>query len=229
MNDVCRAGRGITFVLSAPSGAGKTTLADELLRRLGGVTRTVSCTTRAPRPGEVDGHDYFFVGAERFEQLRAADEFLEWAEVHGNRYGTLRSQVEEIRARGDDALLVIDVQGAQAVRQRLPGAVTIFVLPPSPAVLVQRLRGREGDDPARREVLRRRLAVAGHEIERYVGYDYVIVNDDLECAVTEFMAIITAERCRCERRRQEAERIRAAFAEAGAVRSNLEATDEAPE
>lgn len=229
MNDVRRCGRGISFVLSAPSGAGKTTLAERLLRRVPGITRTISCTTRAPRPDEVDGRDYFFLDAARFEAHRRAGEFLEWAEVHGNRYGTLRSQIEQILGRGDDALMVIDVQGAAAVRERLEGAVTIFVLPPSPGSLVQRLGKREGRDPVRSEVLRRRLGVALHEIEQYVGYDYVVVNDDLEDAAEELAAIVIAERCRCARRRSEAEAIRRAFAAAGENATISEAADEAGE
>lgn len=204
----------IRFVLSAPSGAGKTTLAAELLQRVDRLTRTISCTTRSPRPGEQHGRDYFFVDDEEFAARVDAGGFLEWAEVHGNRYGTLRSEIERIHADGDDAVLVIDVQGAVSVREALSDAVSVFVLPPSRDVLEERLVGRYEATEEHRETLSRRLGVAAHEIARYVGYDYVVINDDFENAVTDLVAIVRAERCRRSRRSAEAEAILSSFQEA---------------
>lgn len=199
------------LVLSAPSGAGKTTLAEELLERVERLQRSVSCTTRPPRPHEVDGEDYFFVAEEEFHRRREAGDFLEWAEVHGHLYGTLRSELRRIHDAGNDALLVIDVQGAESVRRALEDAVTIFVLPPSREVLQARLRRREGDAPERLEVIHKRLNVAAAEIARYAGYDYVIVNDDFGQSVGELECILQAERARCGRRQALAERILQSF------------------
>lgn len=204
-------GPAIDFVLSAPSGAGKTTLALALLERQERLQRSVSCTTRAPRQGEVDGRDYFFVDDEEFHRRRRDGEFLEWAEVHGELYGTLYSELERIHVGGCDALLVIDVQGAEAVRQALDGAVTIFVLPPSRRVLEARLERRDGEDCEQSARLRRRLEVAADEIARYVGYDYVLINDDFEEAVEELACVVRAERCRRDRRTAAAERILESF------------------
>lgn len=201
----------IDFVLSAPSGAGKTTLAEELLERVERLQRSISCTTRPPRPHEVDGEDYFFVEEGEFRRRREAGDFLEWAVVHGNLYGTLRSELRRIHDAGNDALLVIDVQGAESVRHALEEAVTIFVLPPSREVLQARLRRREGDAPERLEVIHKRLNVAAEEIARYAGYDYVIVNDDFGRSVGELECILQAERARCGRRRALAERILQSF------------------
>lgn len=197
------------FVISAPSGAGKTSLADNLLGRTEQIERTISCTTRPPREGEVDGTDYFFVTPEQFEARIAAGEFLEWADVHGHRYGTLRAELARIHAADADAVMVIDVQGAAAVRRQLAEAVTVFVLPPSRRALVERLTGRDGlgGDPGRAQ----RLAIAAHEIAEYVGYDYLILNDVFERAAAELGAIVLAERCRRQRRSAEAEKILAAF------------------
>lgn len=186
----------LCFVLSAPSGAGKTTLASALLERAGGLTYTVSWTTRQPRRDEQDGRDYTFVDVDAFEEHRAADGFLESAEVHGNLYGTPVSEVERITADGEDAIMVIDVQGAAQVREKLDAAVTIFVLPPSKEVLERRLGGREGVDPAKGETIRRRLGVAAEEIGQFMRYDYIVINDDFEQAVRELEAIVVAERCR---------------------------------
>jgi len=151
----------IAFVLSAPSGAGKTTLATTLLERVDGLQRTISWTTREARPGEVHGVDYTFVRADAFREQRPAGGFIESFEVHGNLYGTPRSEIARIHGAGDDALLVIDVQGAAAVRHRLDDPVSVFVLPPSRAELEERLGGRGDDEPEVEAEIRQRLGVAG--------------------------------------------------------------------
>ncbi len=198
-----------TLVVSAPSGAGKTSLAEHLLANVANVQRTISCTTREPRNHEVDGVDYFFISTEQFEARVRDDEFLEWADVHGHRYGTLFAEIERIRAQGDDAIMVIDVQGAESVRQKLPESVTIFILPPSRRVLIERLDGRDGLGGGEGRAMR--LRVAAHEIADYVKYDYLIVNDDFEFAAAELAVIVRAERCRRRRRQAEAERLLADF------------------
>lgn len=203
----------ICFVLSAPSGSGKTTLAGELLDRIPRLTRTVSCTTRQRRSGEEDGRDYVFVSEERFRAMVDADEFLEWAPVHGNLYGTPRQELARIHDLGHDAIMVIDVQGAAAVRERLPQAVTVFVLPPSRETLQERLLGRDARDRVAREAIGTRLGVAAHEIQRYVGYDYLVVNDDFAEAASDLEGIVRAERCRRERRGALAESIMRSFLE----------------
>ena len=203
----------ICFVISAPSGAGKTTLADALLQRVDGLVRTISCTTRAPRPDEREGRDYFFVSHSEFEARRHQGGFLEWAEVHGNRYGTLVSEVDRIHGSGSDALLVIDVQGAESVRRRVGTAVTVFVLPPSRHELEERLVGRDGLTDENRDIIQRRLGIAAHEIAHYVGYDYVVVNDDLETTAAELESIVRAERCRTLRRTRLARAIGRSFEE----------------
>ncbi len=185
--------RPIVVVVSAPSGAGKTTVLVRALRELGGIRFSVSHTTRAPRGAERDGVEYHFVDRAAFERLREAGGLLEWAEVHGNLYGTGVAELEKARAAGVDILLDVDVQGAEQVRRRIPEAVTVFILPPSYEVLEQRLRSRGQDDEA---TIRRRLAAAGQEIDRFERYDYAIVNDYLDGAVEELKSIVRAARCR---------------------------------
>jgi guanylate kinase len=175
------------LVLSAPSGAGKSTLAALLRERNPDVAFSVSATTRAPRPGEVDGVHYHFVSRGEFERMRDAGELIEWAPVHGNLYGTPLSNVRQAQARGQHLLLDIDVQGARQIRERLPEAVHVFVLPPSGEALVRRLAVRGTEDA---EVLERRLRNAGHEIRAVAGFDYVVVNDVLERAVEQLEGVL---------------------------------------
>ncbi len=185
--------RPIVVVVSAPSGAGKTTVLVRALRELGGIRFSVSHTTRAPRGAERDGVEYHFVDRPEFERLREAGGLLEWAEVHGNLYGTGVAEIEKASAAGVDILLDVDVQGAEQVRQRIPEAVTVFILPPSYEALEHRLRSRGQDDEA---TVRRRLAAAGREIDGFERYDYAIVNDYLDGCVEELKSIVRAARCR---------------------------------
>lgn len=200
--------RGILFVVSSPSGGGKGTLVNRVLKSVPGVSYSVSHTTRAPRIGEVDGADYFFVSAEKFAELAAADDFLEWARVHDNLYGTSRAHVlQEIRA-GRDIILEVDVQGAASVRKLVGDSVSIFIVPPSFEVLRQRLVARGTDSPVELEL---RLRNATVELRQYVTFDYVIVNDDLERAGAQVASIIYAERARRKRQEQEVRRVAATF------------------
>lgn len=169
------------LVLSAPSGAGKTTLANLLRRRNRDVVFSVSATTRAPRPREVDGVSYHFVSRDEFLRMRDAGELIEWAEVHGNFYGTPLENIRRAQARGEHLLLDIDVQGARQIREKVPEAVRVFVLPPSGAALVRRLSGRGTEDAA---VLRRRLRNAEEEMRAAPEFDYVVVNDVLADAAS---------------------------------------------
>lgn len=180
-------------VVSAPSGAGKTTVLARVLFETPGLRFSVSHTTRPPRPGEHDGVDYHFVTPEFFLQLQEAGRLLEWAEVHGNLYGTGLAEIERARAEGKDLLLDLDVKGAEQVRSQIPEAVTVFILPPSFEVLERRLRGRGQDDEA---TIRRRLAAAGREIDAFLKYDYAIVNEDLDACVEQLKSIVSAARCR---------------------------------
>jgi guanylate kinase len=184
------------IILSAPSGAGKTTIARELLERRSDLGYSVSCTTRAPRRGEVDGRDYSFVSRDEFLERRARDEFAESAEVHGQLYGTLRSEVERVLSSGRHVVMDIDVQGALQFKAAFPGAVTVFVLPPSADVLLRRLRERRTENP---EQLIARLRSAVDELRAVEEYRYVVVNDDLERAVARVGSIIDAEMARRER------------------------------
>ena len=178
------------IILSAPSGGGKTTIARELLRKRSDLGYSVSCTTRAPRAGEVNGKDYYFLSRDEFEEKRDAGEFAESADVHGNMYGTLRSEVERLLAAGKHVVMDIDVQGAQQFTRVFPNSVTIFVLPPSAETLLERLRQRQTES---REQLARRLQSALQELQSVDLYQYVVVNDDLSKAVGRVSAIIDAE------------------------------------
>ncbi len=184
---------GNLFVISAPSGAGKTSLVNALLKRMADMRVSVSHTTRTQRPGEVDGVNYHFVAREEFQRLADAGDFLESAEVFGNFYGTSQGWVRETLATGVDVILEIDWQGAQQVRRLLPEAISVSVLPPSKAALEQRLTGRGQDGP---EVIARRMAEAVSEMSHYGEADYLVVNDVFETALDELCAIITASRLR---------------------------------
>lgn len=191
--------RGLILVLSSPSGAGKTTLSKRVLASDAGIKLSVSMTTRAPRAGEVDGQDYYFVDRETFARRRDEGQLLEWAEVFGNFYGTPRAQVEADMAAGFDLLFDIDWQGAQQIAERMSAdLVRVFILPPSGAALEERLRARAKDSEA---VVRQRMARAADEISHWGEYDYVIVNDDLERSVAGLRAILTAERLKRDRQR----------------------------
>ncbi|MBQ4133757.1 MAG: guanylate kinase [Desulfovibrionaceae bacterium] len=182
----------MVLVICAPSGAGKTTLAGRILSEFSNLKFSVSCTTRAPRSGEVDGRDYHFISKEEFERRRANHEFIEWAEVHGNYYGTLRKTVEDALACGDDLLFDIDVQGAAQVRLNLPGrCVFVFIAPPSMTALRRRLESR-GSDSA--ETISRRIANARAELANAHWFDFVVINDDLERACLELKSVYLAAR-----------------------------------
>lgn len=185
-----------SVILSAPSGVGKTTIARRVLERRADVGYSVSCTTRAPRDGEVDGRDYRFVTHQAFLKARDAGEFAEWAEVHGNYYGTLRSEVRRVLDAGQHVLMDIDVQGARQFHTAFPETVLIFVLPPSGEVLKSRLSSRKSET---RERLLVRLRNARAELGEVGRYHYVVVNDDLERAVDQVSAIIDAEGLRHDR------------------------------
>jgi guanylate kinase len=200
--------RGLLFVVSAPSGTGKTTVVERLVHLLPDLALSRSYTSRQARPGEADGVDYNFVSRARFEEMVAADQFLEWADVFGNLYGTCATDAEHELGRGRDLVLVIDVQGARQVRQRCRDTVGVFVMPPSFAVLEQRLRGRSKDTE---EAMQRRLQTARDEVAAFTEYDYVIVNDALDACVERLRAIVLAERTRLRSARTEAERIVATF------------------
>ncbi|HUF47225.1 MAG TPA: guanylate kinase [Vicinamibacterales bacterium] len=202
-------GPGMLIVVSAPSGTGKTTLVDELVRRLPGVEQSRSYTSRPARAGERDGVDYTFVSRDTFDAMVERDEFLEWADLFGHRYGTGRADIARVLERGVDVVLVIDVQGARQIRGRAE-AVTVFVLPPSFAALEVRLRSRSQDAE---DAIRRRLATARHEIGAVEDYEYVVVNDDLDRCVAEVMAIVQAERARRRRRGAIIDAVRRTFGE----------------
>jgi len=181
------------FIISAPSGSGKTTLVERLLREVEGLNFSVSYTTRPPRGQEQHGRDYFFIGREQFEAMIRHEQLLEWATVFGNYYGTARRFWDEARQSGKDLLLDIDVQGAAQVKEKIPEAVSIFILPPSRGELEWRLRHRSQDSE---EVIRKRLQDAGREIYGYDRYDYVLINDELERSAESLRAIVLTERLR---------------------------------
>jgi guanylate kinase len=188
---------GILFIISAPSGSGKSTLVNALRSQVGGIDFSISWTTRQPRGSEQTGREYHFTTREEFERMVAAGEFLEYAEVFGNYYGTARRSLDEATVAGRDLLLDIDVQGAGQVREKVPDAVSIFVMPPNPKVLRTRLRNRSrAEGHVDEAVLMRRLAEARKEIENYSQYRYILVNDVLERAVAQLEAVVVVERMR---------------------------------
>jgi guanylate kinase len=191
-----RKNKGSVFVISAPSGAGKTTICKEILSTDSAVRQSVSFTTRPPREGEINDEDYTFISEGEFRDLAAAGEFVEWAEVHGNLYGTSKRRLEEIMESGLDVLLDIDVQGARQIRKSLEGGVFIFILPPSMAILRNRLEKRGSNT---KEDVEKRLIRAIDEIRDFTLYDYVIVNDRLRESVGGLNAIISAERLRTKK------------------------------
>jgi len=199
------------FIISAPSGSGKSTLVSRLLNELESLTFSVSYTTRKPRGNEIDGQAYHFIDRDEFERRLAQDEFLEYAEVFGNYYGTHSDALSIAQGKGKDLVLDIDVQGAAQLKKRIPDAVSIFVLPPSREVLEQRLRARSQD---KEEVIRRRLADAALEIRNYNLYDYVLVNSDLDLAAETLKAIVRAERVRRIRVEEKIQPILATFGQA---------------
>jgi len=184
---------GNVFLISAPSGAGKSSLVHALLAQDPHVTLSVSCTTRSPRPGEVDGQHYRFVSVAEFLALRDANALLEWAEVHGNYYGTPRDRIDQATSQGRDMVLEIDWQGAQQVRRALPGTIGVFILPPSMATLKTRLEQRGQDDA---QVITRRLQAAGQEMSHAPEFEYVIINQEFSVALAQLSHIVTAARLR---------------------------------
>jgi guanylate kinase len=188
---------GALFVVVGSSGTGKSTLVREALRTVPNLCFSVSATTRSPRPGEVDGEDYLFVSPADFDRLVSQGAFLEWAEVYGNRYGTLRGPVDEALARGDSILLEIDTQGARSVRAAMPGSILIFVLPPSLGAIARRLRDRATDSE---QVIARRIEEAGVQLKECGSFDYLVLNDRLDAAVDQFVAVFVAELLRRHRR-----------------------------
>src|ERR1700735_3606722 len=189
--------RGLMFVLSSPSGAGKTTLSRLLIEQMTGLKMSVSATTRPMRPGEVDGRDYLFVDKPKFEAMVKRDELLEWATVFGNRYGTPRAPVETALSAGQDVLFDIDWQGTQQLRSRSPNdVVSVFILPPSVQALEQRLHTRAQDSD---EVIRGRMKKAGDEMSHFDAYDYIVVNDNIGIAFEAVKSILRAEQLKRER------------------------------
>jgi guanylate kinase len=198
------------FIVSAPSGSGKSTLVRRLLDGDEGLRFSISYTTRTPRGHEVNGHDYFFISREEFELRLKNGEFVEWAEVFGNCYGTHRNNYDQAVAEGRDLLLDIDVKGARQLKQRLPGAISVFILPPSRQILEERLRARSEDAES---VIQRRLREAAEEIRNYDQYDYVLVNQDVEESAAALRAIVVAERKRRSRMEEKVRPILKTFEE----------------
>ncbi len=200
---------GSLFIVAAPSGAGKSSLVNALLAKDPSIKLSISCTTRAPRPGEVHGREYFFLSEPEFLERQQRGEFLEHAKVHGNYYGTSRLMVQEQTRAGVDVLLEIDWQGAQQIRQHFPDAVGIFILPPSLAVLEQRLKKRAQDAD---DVIACRVQAASGEIAHAPEFEYVIINAEFETALSQLTAIVEASRCRLA---QQARRNLSLFADYG--------------
>ena len=201
--------RGLLFIVSAPSGTGKTTLVERLVQHVPNLRMSRSYTSRAARVGEQDGVDYNFISRDRFEAMIGEEAVLEWADVFGSYYGTSAADTDAALAHGEDVVLVIDVQGARQVRGLGRQVVSTFVLPPSSAILEQRLRGRSKDTD---EQIARRLAVARREVSEYSQYDYLVINDELNAAVERLQGIVAAERARIQRMRPKAETIIGTFA-----------------
>jgi guanylate kinase len=199
---------GNVFVVSAPSGAGKSTLVQRLVSTLPNLIFSISFTTRKPRPGEVDGRDYFYIDDTRFETMVREGGFVEWVEVYGHRYGTGRDWLNRVLASGQDVLLDIETTGALNLRRAIPDAHMIFILPPSAAALEERLRSRGKDSD---EQIRIRLDYARHEMELYPAYDYLVMNDDLELAYRRFESIFVATRATRERMAPAAQKILEGF------------------
>ena len=195
---------GLLFIISAPSGAGKTTLAEQLATRIPRLKLSRSYTSRPARSGETDGVDYNFVSRDRFERMAAAGEFLEWADVFGNLYGTRAADTRALLDGGDDVVLVIDVQGARTVRASGMTTTAIFVMPPSFEILERRLRGRSKDSEA---AIQRRLQVAREEVAAFTEYDFVVVNDEVAAALDQLRSIVLAQRARLVAMQPEAETI----------------------
>ncbi|HLG53745.1 MAG TPA: guanylate kinase [Vicinamibacterales bacterium] len=206
--DNARGRRGLLFIVSAPSGTGKTTLVERLVQRVPNLRMSRSYTSRLARVGETNGVDYNFISRDRFEVMVQDGAFLEWADVFGSYYGTSAADTDAALERGEDVVLVIDVQGARQVRTRGIESVGVFVLPPSSAILEQRLRGRSKDSE---EQIARRLAVARREVSEYAQYEYIVVNDELEAAVERLQSIVVAERARVKQMRLAAEAIIGTF------------------
>jgi len=196
------------FIISAPSGSGKTTLIDLLLSENPSLLFSISHTTRPPRPGERDGVEYFFVNEKQFEQMIREDRFLEWAEVHGHFYGTSREMLNQAEQDKRDLILDIDVQGAALVRQKMPEAISIFILPPSYSALKMRLLSRQKDS---QEVMLKRLENARKEILRYSEFDYIIINDDLQSASKSLSSIIHSSNSLREKQTERIESILKSF------------------
>jgi guanylate kinase len=202
------AGRGMLVVVSSPSGGGKGTLIRRALKTVPNLGYSVSFTTRPAREGEIDGRDYFFVPVAEFKQKVEAGDFLEWAVVHGNLYGTSYAQVQRELIEGHDIILEIDVQGAASVRKLVDDAVSIFILPPTFEILRARLEARGSERP---DDLALRLRNSRGEVEHYREFQYVIINDDADRAAAQLASIIYAERARCERQQQAAQRVLESF------------------
>ncbi len=198
----------LVFIISAPSGSGKSTLVKRLMEEDDNLAFSTSVTTRNPRKGDIEGESYEFISREEFVELRNRGELLEWAEVFGNYYGTSRAVLARAKEQGRDLILDIDVQGAAQLKEKLPEAVTIFILPPSREELATRLRNRSSDSD---EVRERRLRDAGREVLNYEQYDFILINDEVDRSFEQLRGILLAERCRNDRARPAIQAILASF------------------